>query len=386
MFRLWRMGVALLCTSVSLTGSQWGESRADVPEDVDVVLRAYEAANAAWSHASFTVTDSIAYNGPVAAAWEDVGKSETHCAIDGDRWHVRQEEIGRSFFSGAWHEWSNEFEFVVTRQGSVYIQGGDAVSVQGSVDPEKSLPGHTYLRHAATILGFVPGDPEMRMLDVLRGSKPRISAAMIDGKHVQLLESETKFGDFRLWCDTGAGGLPRRIEVYRAGTDIDSAGRSIADAAIPQPGGMLPAAKLESLQVVVDAVRIEEFSGRHAITGLRQSLIYTYPDGVSATFRHQLELADVQFSPPFDESAFQVRMSVPEGTSVTMSDAGGIQYRWQDGWPRKFVDRGALPPATSDEFKPGRRYSLQSIVIFCGAILGVGVASWITLRRIAAAR
>jgi LPXTG-motif cell wall-anchored protein len=149
-------------------------------------------------------------------------------------------------------------------------------------------------------------------------------------------------------------------------------------------GGMWPESALQECRVRVDSVNFELIGESPILRAFHQTLTYVHERDEQASWRLEYALSDVKLAPDFEESAFEIEMDVPEDTPVTVADAPGIEYRWQGGRPVRFVDRGTLPAAPTDEYRPRTGLRTSSLAILAGGLLILGVGGWLAYRRLKA--
>lgn len=159
-----------------------------------------------------------------------------------------------------------------------------------------------------------------------------------DGAQVELASQDewttvfakSKYGSLRLWLDSAAGYLPRKIELLKEGSDLMfSGGMKLSE--VNLDGGEEPPSSDRSIKRIfwrADDVVLENKSGVSYIKKVKLIRETVPVTGAIMKLETSLEVVDVSFDPVFVEGDYSPQLTIPRGHPVTAVAAEHLTFEW----------------------------------------------------------
>ena len=195
--------------------------------------------------------------------------------------------------------------------------------------------------------GTFPGD--RKPIETILGTASKINLRSqmenINGTNCYVIEASTPHGEYSIWIDPEHGYNIAKAEVYKTGDDI-LGGEPISKHKIPKylPGfrGEMFARTAEYF-LSIDNVEFKKVGTVWLpISGTCQRTD-KYVNGRVETVKKNYKRTHIDLNPDFEAVGAFVP-DIPDGTSVSLEDAGGQgKYIWQNGQPVKEMKSNAKP-------------------------------------------
>ncbi len=171
----------------------------------------------------------------------------------------------------------------------------------------------------------------------LKSTRTKVRSDRIEGKSLQVLEGETRYGLITVWLDPASDYAPVRLRQKKSGDDLMgevplSSLKASGDDRQDRPN--LP---LRGVDFQVD-YRMALIDGKRAVTGFLRLDRLIYEGGAEFSLRCEVTLKNIRFDPKPAE--LERTIPIPEGTPVSVRGER-IRARWEGG--RVVVDPASLP-------------------------------------------
>lgn len=214
--------------------------------------------------------------------------------------------------------------------------------VSADLTPEAATAlGWRELGWTGFALGYVPGNGDKRISELLQGIQPKSVVDKDSGEELIRFEGRSSYGKIVADLDPHAY-LPVKVVITKEGRDlIDGTPLSEMRPAI-RSGGVWPQSKLKRLHTEIKDVRFALVDGVNAITHFVVLTAYSYDDGESVVIENKVDLSKITSRAATSPKDFQLKTRIPNGTPVTVADESSFNFEWVDGRVEKMVNVASL--------------------------------------------
>ena len=266
-------------------------------------------------------------------------------ARDGDRWKYRRESwMMTANREGKLVDFRTHSEVVYPGKGRFQIgfePSGTDIRIMAYVDelPEAIRREAGAERILLFLTGHLSSNGSRRLLEILKESTLELREVKASGMSLKALEAKGQWGRHAVWLDPSLGFMPRRVSQSKEQSDWFNVDQPIGSMKIYEYEG----AKLNTLEQVAEATKIEQIAGRPVVTAFKLEEKLGMVDGNTITRRFVVELSDVNLDPDFvTKDHFVASKAIPNGTQVTSADQPNIVFEWQDGKIVKSINQDSV--------------------------------------------
>jgi hypothetical protein len=184
----------------------------------------------------------------------------------------------------------------------------------------------------------------------------KVTADTVDNiSCIRIDADNSSHGHFTIWLDPAADFLPRRLIVEKQSQHLWS-GRRLSEWTNLRPPDSVGKVSCEGLRVVLDAVTLDNVTGRWEALTWQNTRTLAFSDGNEATAVMHGRRVSASFVPTLPKNTFQPDLR--DGALLTNLANPQIPYEWTQGEPKPWADRSVV--ATIDQTAAALRRDLEA--------------------------
>jgi hypothetical protein len=322
---------------------EWARGASPSPERL---LASYKSWLASTARATFRVDCVARYQGFALPAGTPIQESTHIVWRDGDRWKLQMHDTFRYPRRGQVATGEDVSERIYTNNSSfMVIQDPAKHVIRGVVANLDELPEsqrrQTYSYKHGAVYGYLDGNDGLLLPAVLEDSTLTAHFEVHNGRQVQVLDAEGKWGIHAVWLDPAAGYIPCRIEQHKVGKDLLRADMPLTS--YVGDGRFWPKHACNAMHRTVEVTKTQSYSGTTFPVAMTLVDEERFDKDQTVTVTTEIRFAHVNLRPDFSSAnPFIVSTPIPNGTPVQVDDHPGINYEWRDGNIVKSMSQAAL--------------------------------------------